>query len=154
MVTFSNTSSSEDGELVFIHEGSTIGAIRDTHVGPFALDSLCSGAPALGPDVWFYFKPTEDGILQVDTCNSTLTSFDTLLAIFLLDSNTTATTSSDDNGGMIECTRNSVFSSNLFQAVQANLTYMVRLNGFQSTSSGHYVIRFGFTPGNFTSGNN
>jgi len=155
-ITFSGNSST----LVVTKEGSIQGAT----VGTESITSLCTST--LEPDVWFYLKPTEKGLLQVNTCHGN-TVFDTVISLFLLNTTANATSTGtnsttvpvnctnltelncNDNAGIGECTANSPQFSSLVQIVEPDNQYLIRLSSIGS-QGGHFSIDFLFTPGNFT----
>ncbi len=95
-----------------------------------------------GHSVWWSFRPTTDGVLEVDTQGST---FDTLLGLFLgseVDA-LTAVASNDDttfNG-------QSVTWSKISQAIRANQTYHIGVDGFGG-ATGTVLLNYNFTPTN------
>ena len=92
-----------------------------------------------GKSVWCSFKPSTDGVLILNTTNST---FDTLLGLYTgtTVSNLTTIASDDDAysgapGGF----------SYLVQAVRSNQTYYVAIDGYNGASGTNYLA-YSFTP--------
>jgi subtilisin family serine protease len=75
-----------------------------------------------GKSIWWSFTPASDGVLTLSTTNST---FDTMLAMYLgsrVDSLTSVTGNDDADDG--------VSFSKITQAVRANQTYRIAVDGF------------------------
>jgi hypothetical protein len=92
-----------------------------------------------GKSVWWYFTPPADGVLFLSTISST---FDTLLAMYVGStvSNLTAIAANDDAypgapGGFSQIT----------QAVRANQTYHIAVDGYDG-ASGTVYLTYSFTP--------
>lgn len=91
-----------------------------------------------GKSVWWTFQPTVDGVLTLDTTNS---SFDTLLGLYTGDHvNSLTTIASNDDaypgapGGF----------SSLTVAVRSNQVYRIAVDGYGGVS-GSVVLRYSFT---------
>jgi len=92
-----------------------------------------------GKSVWWWFQPPSDGVLELDTTNST---FDTLLGLYTgsVVSNLTTIADNDDAypgapGGF----------SRIDQAVHSNLLYHIAVDGYGG-ASGTVVLNYLFTP--------
>lgn len=146
--------------LFFRNQGSSQGATLDSQI----LNTRCATTP-LGPDVWFLLNPTEEGFVAISTCSGS--TYDTTLAIFLLNSTTPGNTTSDNtttipvdcsqltelncnnDAGSLSCATGNIKGSTLFQILEAGKQYMVRLAGAE-VNSGRYEIEFQFFPGDFS----
>ncbi len=92
-----------------------------------------------GKSVWWAFIPSADGVLTLSTTNST---FDTLLGLYTGTNVASLTTIADDDdaydgapGGF----------SLITQAVRANQTYDIAVDGFDG-ASGNISLSYSFTP--------
>ncbi|MCW5556070.1 MAG: S8 family serine peptidase [Verrucomicrobiae bacterium] len=92
-----------------------------------------------GKSVWYFYQPPGDGVLVLNTTNST---FDTLLAMYTgtAVTNLTHIASNDDAtdgepGGI----------SQIVQAVKSNTVYYIAVDGYDGVS-GFYTLNYSFTP--------
>ncbi len=92
-----------------------------------------------GKSVWYFYQPPGDGVLVLNTTNST---FDTLLAMYTgtTVTNLTHIASNDDAtdgepGGI----------SQIIQAVKSNTVYYIAVDGYDGVS-GFYTLNYSFTP--------
>ena len=107
-------------------EFTTIGAITD---GPDHPNNPCFGFGSLnaGRDVWYTYTPDFTGAVEWSTCSSA--SFDTRLAVYNPGSpcppaDEDLYACNDDGAGC------EGFTSSLFFEVEAGMTYLLRLGGF------------------------
>ena len=90
-----------------------------------------------GKSVWWWFMPTNDGVITLDTSGS---SFDTVMGLYTGTNvaNLTAIAENDDANDF-------VISSLISQAVRANQVYHVAVDGYNGVS-GDVVLNYSFTP--------
>jgi subtilisin family serine protease len=95
-----------------------------------------------GKSVWWFLQAPSDGVLALNTTNST---FDTLLAVYTGDrvNNLTLIASNDD-------AYNGATYSKLTQAVRGNHVYHIAADGYGG-SSGTLTLNYSFTPASIVS---
>lgn len=90
-----------------------------------------------GKSVWWFFTPPTDGVLSLNTSNST---FDTVLAVYIGNTVSTLTpVAANDDANL------GTRASALTQAVRSNVTYRIAVDGFDG-ASGTAVLRYAFVP--------
>lgn len=91
-----------------------------------------------GKSVWWQYQPPGDGVLVLNTTNS---SFDTLLALYTgtIVTNLTQIAANDDAPGRVGG------FSEIVQAVRANTVYHIAVDGYDGVS-GHVSLNYSFTP--------
>ena len=102
-----------------------------------------------GKSVWWSFTPSADGVLTLNTTNST---FDTLLALYTGTEVASLTTIADNDDAFPGAPGGFSFIS---QAVRSNQTYHIAVDGYDGVS-GNISLTYSFTPTtvyNVTAGN-
>lgn len=113
---------------------STLGASA-TNVAPGC--AIFGGA--LGPDVWFLYQATADGVLTVDACQA---SFDSVVAVY----------EGDDCGTLAESPRGCNddacgFASRLDVAVRAGTPYLIQIGGVSGFDTGTGMLALSLQAG-------
>jgi hypothetical protein len=92
-----------------------------------------------GKSLWWSFKPTSDGVLTLNTTNST---FDTLLGLFTGPDVADLTAIAEDDDAYPGAPGGFSYIS---QAVRANVAYAIAVDGYDG-ASGNVSLSYSFTP--------
>jgi hypothetical protein len=126
-------------EAVPLQPGELVQTSTRNFIGHLALADTC--APSENRGAWYSFTPTQDGIIEIETCES---SFDTVLRVFFGGCSSPISLSpgcNDDSGPLCS---NSTRASVQFGGT-AGTTYRIFASGY-SDQTGTLAIRARFFP--------
>ena len=104
------------------------------------------GAWAPINSIWYSWTAPSNGILQIQTCGSTVTSFDTTLALYTGTAvNLLTLLQSNDDTGNCSSAVNVGYGSSITQTVVSGTTYRIQVDGFGG-ATGTYLLQYNFTP--------
>ena len=135
--TFPGTTISGSGTLTSTNAGATAETGEPTPGGNAAFQPLNT--------IWYSWTAPSNGILVVDTCGATVTSFDTVLGLFT-GSAVGSLTQQAFNDDVANCAVavNSGYGSSITQTVTSGTVYRIQVDGYGS-ATGAYQLNYNFT---------
>ena len=135
--TFPGTTISGSGSLTGSNSGATAQTGEPTPDGNTAFQPLNT--------MWYSWTAPSNGILVVQTCGSTVTSFDTVLGLFTgaAVNALTQIAANDDTANCSVATQVS-YGSSITQTVTSGTTYRVQVDGYGS-ATGTFNLQYAFT---------
>jgi hypothetical protein len=135
--TFPGTTISGSGSLTASNSAATAQTGEPTPDGNTAFQPLNT--------FWYSWTAPSNGILVVQTCGSTVTSFDTVLGLFTgaAVNALTQVAANDDTTNCSVATQVS-YGSSITQTVTSGTTYRVQVDGY-GNATGTFNLQYGFT---------